>query len=98
MTNPLSTRFRARVGRSGLRIGVLALQGDFREHLRAVEAAGATGVGIRRPAELDGLDGLIIPGGESTTIDKLARAFELRGPAAAAHPPTGCRSTAPAPA
>ncbi|MFS0716690.1 pyridoxal 5'-phosphate synthase glutaminase subunit PdxT [Arthrobacter sp. 1P04PC] len=65
---------------SGLRIGVLALQGDFREHLRAVEAAGATGVGVRRPAELDGLDGLIIPGGESTTIDKLSRAFELREP------------------
>lgn len=65
---------------SGLRIGVLALQGDFREHLRAVEAAGATGVGVRRPGELDGLDGLIIPGGESTTIDKLSRAFELREP------------------
>ena len=65
---------------SGLRIGVLALQGDFREHLHAVEAAGATGVGIRRPAELDGIDGLIIPGGESTTIDKLARIFELAEP------------------
>ncbi len=75
MTNPLSAAS-ARVG-AGLRIGVLALQGDFREHLRAVEAAGAAGVGIRRPAELDGLDGLIIPGGESTAIDKLARAFEL---------------------
>ncbi|HYH77370.1 MAG TPA: pyridoxal 5'-phosphate synthase glutaminase subunit PdxT, partial [Arthrobacter sp.] len=78
MTNPLSAAS-ARVG-SGLRIGVLALQGDFREHLRAIEAAGADGVGIRRPKELDGLDGLIIPGGESTTIDKLARAFELDGP------------------
>ncbi|WP_248760428.1 pyridoxal 5'-phosphate synthase glutaminase subunit PdxT [Pseudarthrobacter sp. SSS035] len=78
MTNPLSAAS-ARVG-SGLRIGVLALQGDFREHLRAVEAAGAAGVGIRRPSELDGLDGLIIPGGESTAIDKLARAFEMAGP------------------
>jgi 5'-phosphate synthase pdxT subunit len=78
MTKPLSAAS-ARVG-SGLRIGVLALQGDFREHLRAVETAGADGVGIRRPKELDGLDGLIIPGGESTTIDKLARAFELDGP------------------
>lgn len=78
MTNPLSAAS-ARVG-AGLRIGVLALQGDFREHLRAVEAAGAAGVGIRRPAELDGLDGLIIPGGESTAIDKLARAFDLAGP------------------
>lgn len=78
MTNPLSAAS-ARVG-SGLRIGVLALQGDFREHLRAVEEAGASGVGIRRPSELDGLDGLIIPGGESTAIDKLARAFELADP------------------
>jgi 5'-phosphate synthase pdxT subunit len=78
MTNPSSTP-ESRVG-SGLRIGVLALQGDFREHLHAVEAAGATGVGVRRPAELDGLDGLIIPGGESTTIDKLSRAFGLRDP------------------
>ncbi|WP_426985585.1 pyridoxal 5'-phosphate synthase glutaminase subunit PdxT [Pseudarthrobacter sp. Y6] len=78
MTNPLSAAS-ARVG-SGLRIGVLALQGDFREHLRAVEAAGAAGVGIRRSSELDGLDGLVIPGGESTAIDKLARAFELSGP------------------
>jgi 5'-phosphate synthase pdxT subunit len=65
---------------SGLRIGVLALQGDFREHLRAMDAAGAAGVGVRRPSELEGLDGLIIPGGESTTIDKLARAFDLREP------------------
>ncbi|WP_307036126.1 pyridoxal 5'-phosphate synthase glutaminase subunit PdxT [Arthrobacter sp. B3I4] len=64
----------------GLRIGVLALQGDFREHLRAMDAAGATGVGVRRPSELEGLDGLIIPGGESTAIDKLARAFELQDP------------------
>lgn len=69
----------SRVG-TGLRIGVLALQGDFREHLHAVESAGAAGVGIRRPAELDGLDGLIIPGGESTTIDKLSRIFGLRDP------------------
>ncbi|KRE78392.1 pyridoxal 5'-phosphate synthase glutaminase subunit PdxT [Arthrobacter sp. Soil763] len=78
MTTPLSAPG-SRVG-SGLRIGVLALQGDFREHLNAVEAAGAAGIGVRRPAELDGLDGLIIPGGESTTIDKLARTFELRDP------------------
>jgi 5'-phosphate synthase pdxT subunit len=78
MTNP-SSALPARAG-TGLRIGVLALQGDFREHLHAVEAAGATGIGVRRPAELDGLDGLIIPGGESTTIDKLARIFGLRDP------------------
>jgi 5'-phosphate synthase pdxT subunit len=78
MTNPSSVPS-SRVG-AGLRIGVLALQGDFREHLHAVEAAGATGIGVRRPAELDGLDGLVIPGGESTTIDKLSRAFGLRDP------------------
>jgi pyridoxal 5'-phosphate synthase pdxT subunit len=65
---------------AGLRIGVLALQGDFREHLHAVEEAGAAGIGVRRPSELKGLDGLIIPGGESTTIDKLSRIFELRDP------------------
>ena len=78
MTNPTSAPS-SLVG-TGLRIGVLALQGDFREHLRAVEAAGAAGVGVRRPSELEGLDGLIIPGGESTTIDKLSRAFGLRDP------------------
>lgn len=65
---------------AGLRIGVLAFQGDFREHLRTIEATGAEAVGIRRPKELDGLDGLVIPGGESTAIDKLARAFELAEP------------------
>ncbi|MDQ0820873.1 5'-phosphate synthase pdxT subunit [Arthrobacter sp. V4I6] len=78
MTKPLSV-LPSRAG-AGLRIGVLALQGDFREHLHAVEEAGATGIGVRRPSELDGLDGLIIPGGESTTIDKLSRIFELRDP------------------
>lgn len=78
MTTPHSSPG-SRVG-SGLRIGVLALQGDFREHLHAVEAAGAAGTAVRRPTELDGLDGLIIPGGESTTIDKLSRMFDLRDP------------------
>jgi len=78
MTNPPSVA-PARVG-SGLKIGVLALQGDFREHLRAAEATGAQAVPVRRPEELDGLDGLIIPGGESTAIDKLARAFDLADP------------------
>ncbi|HEU4666671.1 MAG TPA: pyridoxal 5'-phosphate synthase glutaminase subunit PdxT, partial [Arthrobacter sp.] len=62
MANPLSADS-ARPG-AGLRIGVLALQGDFREHLRAIELTGAQAVGIRRPQELDGLDGLVIPGGE----------------------------------
>lgn len=61
-------------------VGVLALQGDVREHVRALEDAGATTRAVRRPEELDGLDGLVLPGGESTTIDKLARAFDLRDP------------------
>lgn len=62
------------------RVGVLAVQGDVREHLHALERAGAVGVTVRRPSELEGVDGLIIPGGESTTMDKLVRAFELYEP------------------
>ena len=61
-------------------IGVLAVQGDVREHLRALEGAGAVVRTVRRPAELEALDGLVIPGGESTTMDKLVRAFELYAP------------------
>jgi 5'-phosphate synthase pdxT subunit len=61
-------------------IGVLALQGDVREHARALEAAGASAIAVRRPTELDKVDGLVIPGGESTTIVKLAKAFELLEP------------------
>jgi 5'-phosphate synthase pdxT subunit len=63
-----------------LRIGVLALQGDVREHVRALEASGATARPVRRPQELDDLDGLVLPGGESTTIVKLAKLFELFDP------------------
>ncbi|HWQ24254.1 MAG TPA: pyridoxal 5'-phosphate synthase glutaminase subunit PdxT [Gaiellaceae bacterium] len=59
------------------RIGVLALQGAFREHARALRRLGAEVVEVRRPAELEGLDGLVIPGGESTTIMRLARASGL---------------------
>jgi 5'-phosphate synthase pdxT subunit len=59
---------------------VLALQGDVAEHLRALAAAGAAAVQIRRPEQLDEVDGLIIPGGESTTIWKLAVAFDLMEP------------------
>jgi pyridoxal 5'-phosphate synthase pdxT subunit len=59
------------------RIGVLALQGAFREHARALRAAGADVVEIRLPSQLDGLDGLVIPGGESTTITKLAALYGL---------------------
>ncbi len=61
----------------GLHIGILALQGDVREHRRVVEASGATAALVRRPADLEPVDGLIIPGGESTTIDKLSRIFRL---------------------
>ena len=61
-------------------VGVLALQGDVREHLRALRDSGAEAVPVRRPAELESVDGLVIPGGESTTIGKLAAAFELTEP------------------
>jgi len=61
-------------------IGVLALQGDVAEHSRAVTAAGARPAQVRRPDELDSVDGLIIPGGESTTMWKLAVVFELMEP------------------
>jgi 5'-phosphate synthase pdxT subunit len=61
-------------------VGVLALQGDVREHLAALAAAGARAVPVRRPAELDDVDGLVLPGGESTTIAKLAATFELLEP------------------
>jgi pyridoxal 5'-phosphate synthase pdxT subunit len=61
-------------------IGVLALQGDVREHLRALEAADAQARPIRRPEELEGIDGLVIPGGESTTMSKLAIEFGIFEP------------------
>jgi len=58
-------------------VGILALQGDVAEHARALRAAGASPVAVRRPEELDRVDGLIIPGGESTTIWKLIDVFGL---------------------
>ncbi|GAA2852507.1 pyridoxal 5'-phosphate synthase glutaminase subunit PdxT [Streptosporangium fragile] len=61
-------------------IGVFALQGDVREHVRSLEAVGATAVPVRRPAELEAVDALVIPGGESTTMWKLAETFELLEP------------------
>ena len=61
-------------------IGVLALQGDFREHAARIESVGARAVQVRRPAHLDGLDGLILPGGESTTIARLLLACDLHAP------------------
>ncbi|WP_151523607.1 pyridoxal 5'-phosphate synthase glutaminase subunit PdxT [Serinicoccus kebangsaanensis] len=61
-------------------IGVLAVQGDVREHVAALQRSGAAARLVRRPAELDGLDGLVVPGGESTTIDRLCRIFGLHDP------------------
>ena len=61
-------------------VGVLALQGDVPEHLRALEAAGVHALPVRRPDELDRLDGLVIPGGESTTLWRLSVAFDVLEP------------------
>jgi 5'-phosphate synthase pdxT subunit len=61
-------------------IGVFALQGDVREHLRALADLGVRALPVRRPTELEACDGLVIPGGESTTMAKLARTFELFEP------------------
>jgi pyridoxal 5'-phosphate synthase pdxT subunit len=66
------------------RVGVLALQGDFREHLAVLRGLAADAVPVRRPAELASVAGLVIPGGESTVMDKLSRAFGLREPLVAA--------------
>jgi 5'-phosphate synthase pdxT subunit len=65
-------------------VGILALQGDVREHAVALATCGAEPRPVRRPVELVGLAGIVIPGGESTTIDKLVRAFELQQPLVAA--------------
>ena len=64
----------------GRRVGVLALQGNVREHTEMLERLGARVVRVRRAEELDEIDGLVIPGGESTTIDKLSRTFGVREP------------------
>jgi len=61
-------------------IGVLALQGDVREHVRALASVGASASRVRRPEELDAVDALVIPGGESTTIGKLLVTFDLLEP------------------
>jgi len=63
-----------------LRIGVLALQGDVREHIDTLTKLSCETVEIRSPDQLQGLDGLILPGGESTTISKLLDIFDLRNP------------------
>jgi pyridoxal 5'-phosphate synthase pdxT subunit len=65
---------------SAPRVGVLALQGDTREHLIALRAAGADATTVRRVTELEAVDALVIPGGESTTMSHLLREFELLEP------------------
>lgn len=75
-----------------MKIGVLALQGAFLEHEKALRALGAQACEVRLPQDLDGLDGLIIPGGESTTIGKLATSYGLIEPLrafASQHPTWG---------
>jgi 5'-phosphate synthase pdxT subunit len=62
------------------RVGVLALQGDFREHLLVLGELGADAVPVRRESELDQVSGLVIPGGESSVMDKLSRLFGLADP------------------
>jgi 5'-phosphate synthase pdxT subunit len=69
---------------SGAPVGVLALQGDFREHIAVLKSLGADAVGVRRPSELADVSGLIIPGGESSVMDKLSRLFGLAAPLRAA--------------
>ncbi|WJY72792.1 MULTISPECIES: pyridoxal 5'-phosphate synthase glutaminase subunit PdxT [Corynebacterium] len=69
-TNTMNNEF------SGFTVGVLSLQGGFAEHTRALERLGVKVVAVRRPAHLEGLDGIILPGGESTTMSKL---LELGG-------------------
>ena len=63
-----------------MKVGVLALQGDFREHVSVLDTIGARPVEVRTPGELADVEALVIPGGESTTIGKLARAYELVEP------------------
>lgn len=67
-------------GNPTLRVGVLALQGDVREHEQILRGLGADVVRVRRPEDLAAVAGLVIPGGESTVIDKLSRSFGLRDP------------------
>ena len=62
---------------SSVKVGVLALQGDVREHVRALGECGANSISVKTAADIQSCDALIIPGGESTTISKLARAFGL---------------------
>ena len=62
------------------RVGVLALQGDVREHMRILDGLGADAAPVKTPGQLDSVDALVIPGGESTTIGKMAMRFGLLEP------------------
>ena len=62
---------------SRMKIGVLAVQGNFREHVAMLRRLGADAVEVRKPEQLDGLDGLVVPGGESTTFMRLMRLYGL---------------------
>lgn len=79
-TRSTSTRRPAPATASPLRIGVLALQGDFAEHIAMLAECGVDAVEVRTEAQLRAVDGLILPGGESTTIARLLIAFGLMGP------------------
>lgn len=72
------------VAGSSTPVGVLALQGDFREHLAVLNSLGAEAIPVRRPDELERVRGLVIPGGESSVMDKLSRLFGLAEPLSAA--------------
>ena len=65
---------------TAIRIGVLALQGAFAEHIDVLRQVGAEGIEVRLPRDLEGVSGLILPGGESTTMRKLIERWDLRGP------------------
>jgi 5'-phosphate synthase pdxT subunit len=71
---------RKREGSGAMRIGVLALQGDFAEHIASLRRLNVETIEVRLPEHLENLDGLIIPGGESTTIGKLATTYDLLEP------------------
>ena len=72
-----------------MEIGILALQGDFIEHYHVLQSLGVGARLVKLPVHLQGLDGLIIPGGESTTIGKLAVAYDLMDPLREFGPPKG---------
>src|ERR671924_1982944 len=63
-----------------MRIGVLALQGNFREHIATLAGLGVEAIEVRKPEQLEGLDGLIVPGGESTAIGRLIGLYDFEGP------------------